>query len=106
MGISYLDKLKDKKKVTVLKERIEFQNKTVVNQKKQITEYKTENAQLEEQLEKFSKSIQYQTGIIAEHQRDSEEMLLVPIDKKLEPSRLVMKGVAQIEALCTVIQST
>ena len=73
------DKLKDKDKVVVLQQRIQFQNETIENQKNQVTEVKADSAQLRDQIEKLSDSIQNQTGIIAEQQttlKDQETTIL------------------------------
>ncbi len=73
------DRLKDKEKVAVLQQRIQFQNETIENQKSQVTEVKAASAQLRDQIEKLSDSIQNQTGIIAEQQRtlkDQETTIL------------------------------
>jgi len=73
------DKLKDKDKVAVIQQRIQFQNETIENQKNQVTEVKADSAQLRDQIEKLSDSIQNQTGIIAEQQttlKDQETTIL------------------------------
>ncbi|MHA1321776.1 MAG: hypothetical protein ACTSRL_03180 [Candidatus Helarchaeota archaeon] len=73
------EKLKDKDKVVVLQQRIQFQNETIENQKRQITELKDKNNQLKDQLEKFSNSIQNQTSVISEQQttlKDQETTIL------------------------------
>jgi chromosome segregation ATPase len=74
-----LDKLKDKEKVSVLEQRIQFQGENIDNQKKQLAEYKEEMAKLKEILEKLSSSVQTQTGTIADQQRtlkDQESTIL------------------------------
>ncbi|MDD1778749.1 MAG: hypothetical protein LUQ65_11340 [Candidatus Helarchaeota archaeon] len=79
MGVGTLDKLKDKEKVTVLEQRIQFQGETIDNQKKELAGYKDELTKLKDNLEKLSTSVQTQTGIIADQQRtlkDQEETIL------------------------------
>ncbi|MHA1649721.1 MAG: hypothetical protein ACTSYB_05980 [Candidatus Helarchaeota archaeon] len=88
MGIPDIDKLKDKEKVAVLQQRIQFQNETIENQKAQINELKAELTQLKEQLDKFSNSIQNQTSIIAEQQRTLKDQESTILEQQMSISQL------------------
>ncbi|NVM29363.1 MAG: hypothetical protein HWN65_11030 [Candidatus Helarchaeota archaeon] len=88
MGISDLDKLKDKEKIAVFQQRIQFQNETIESQKNQIAEIKAENERLKEQIEKFSKSIQDQTGVIADQQRTLKDQETTILQQQMSISEL------------------
>ena len=83
-----LDKLKDKEKVEVFQQRIQFQNQTIENQKTQVAEYKAESAQLKEQIDKFSMSIQDQTGVIADQQRTLKDQETTILQQQMSLSEL------------------
>ena len=104
MGLSDMDKLKDKEKVAVLQQRIQFQNETIENQKRQISELKEELTQVKGQTETFTTTVHNQTGVIADQQRtlkDQESTILeqqksisnfqqqlVELQKKVEKSTI------------------
>ena len=89
MGVpGSLDKLKDKEKVSVLEQRIQFQSETIDNQKKQVAEYKEEIDGLNQNLEKLSSSIQSQTGIIAEQQRTLKDQESTILEQQMSISGL------------------
>lgn len=96
------DRLKDKEKVAVLQQRIQFQNETIENQKTQINEAKAINAELRGQLEKISDSIQTQTGIIAEQQRTLKDQESTILEQQKTISELQKQLISIQKSLETV----
>jgi uncharacterized coiled-coil protein SlyX len=83
-----LDKLKDKEKVAVLEQRIQFQGETIENQKKELAGYKDELIKLKDNLEKLSNSVQTQTGTIADQQRTLKDQEITILEQQKSLSGL------------------
>ncbi|HUX99495.1 MAG TPA: hypothetical protein VMV49_08085 [Candidatus Deferrimicrobium sp.] len=88
MSLSDMDKLKDKEKVAVLQQRIEFQNETIENQKRQIENTADEITQLKNQIDRFSSSIQSQTNVIADQQRTLKDQETTLLEQQMSISSL------------------
>lgn len=102
---SDFDKLKDKEKVAVLEQRIQFQNETIENQKKQIAVSKGENDQLKDQLEKFSNSIQNQTGVIAEQQTTLKDQETTILQQQMTISELQKQLISKQQKLDEITEN-
>jgi myosin heavy subunit len=88
MAIPEMDKLKDKEKLAVFQQRIEFQNETIENQKKQIETSKDEITQLKSQIDRFSISVQSQTSVIADQQKTLKDQETTLLEQQMSISNL------------------